>query len=170
MQYQVDAELAGKPLTGTEAERALEGLPGLSAVIADRYGHPDVLVTISADSTIQATTLGVSTIEHATGRTVTAVAVTPTELWDARQGFVPLPELIGATEAAQLLGVSRQRIAQLVDEGKLPARRAGNALVFARGTVEAYQTHRVGDHVAALGAAVPNAPTATPYTGGAAIS
>lgn len=138
MQYQVDVELSGKPLTDTEADHALEQLPGLSAVIADSHGHPDVLLTLGADDVVQAATLGVAVIERATARTVTAVQVIPTEAWDARQGFVPIPELIGATEAAALLGVSRQRVAQLVDEGKLPARRAGNALVFARGTVEAY--------------------------------
>ena len=169
MQYQVDAELSGKPLTDTEADHALEQLPGLSAVIADTHGHPDVLLTIGADDVVQAATLGVAVIERATTRTVTAVQVVPTEVWDARQGFVPIPELIGATEAAALLGVSRQRIAQLVDEGKLPARRAGNALVFARGTVEAYQSHRVPDHLAAAGAAVHQPDPGGRYTGGAAI-
>ncbi len=170
MQYQVDAELSGKPLTEAEADHALEQLPGLSAVIADSHGYPDVLLTIGADDVIQATTLGVAVIERATARTVTAVHVMPTETWDARQGFVPIPELIGATEAATLLGVSRQRIAQLVDEGKLPARRAGNALVFARGTVEAYQSHRVPDQLAAAGAAVPEPSLGQGhYTGGAAI-
>lgn len=168
MQYQVDAELSGKPLTDTEAGHALEQLPGLSAVIADTHGHPDVLLTIGADDVVQAATLGVAVIERATTRTVTALQVVPTEVWDARQGFVPIPELIGATEAAALLGVSRQRIAQLVDEGKLPARRAGNALVFARGTVEAYQSQRVPDHLAAAGAAVTQPDTAARYMGGAA--
>lgn len=142
MQYQIDAELTGKPLTDTEVDHALDGLPGMSAVISDSHAHPDILLTISADDVVQATALAVAVIERATARTVTAVQVMPTEVWDARQGFVPVPELIGATDAAALLGVSRQRIAQLVDEGKLPARRAGNALVFARATVETYaQAH-----------------------------
>ena len=170
MQYQVDAEVSGKPLTDTEVDHALEQLPALSAVVADTHGHPDVLLTIGADDVVQAAALGVAVIERATARTVTAVQVIPTDVWDARQGFVPIPELIGATEAATLLGVSRQRVAQLVDEGKLPARRAGNALVFARGTVEAYQAHRLPDHLAAFGAAVPEPDTGARHTGGAAIA
>lgn len=143
MQYQMDVELSGKPLTTTEADHALDELPGLSAVISSDQGRPDVLLTLTADSVVQATALGVAAIERATSRTVTSCTVIPTDEWDRRQGFIPLPELIGATEAAAILGLSRQRIAQLVDEGKLPGRRAGNALVFARGTVEAYQQSRV---------------------------
>ena len=170
MQYQVDAELTGKPLTDHEAERALDELPGLSAVLAHNSGRPDVLLTISADSVVQAAALGVAAIERATGRTVEACTITPSELWDRRQGFIPIPELIGATEAAAVLGVTRQRIAQLVDEGKLPARRAGNALVFARGTVEAYHANRAAEHhLEAMGAAVPRPDTGTRYSGGAAI-
>ena len=182
MQYQIDAELTGRPLTDTEAEHALDGLPGMSAVIGDNQGRPDVLATLEAADVVQATTIAVAVIERATGRTVTGVQVMPTQEWDRRQGFVPIPELVGATEAANMLGVSRQRIAQLVDEGKLPARRAGNALVFARGTVEAYgQAHTVVSPIAsasgevargnsaAAGAAIPDQAQPDIYSGGAAI-
>jgi len=139
MQYQADLELTGKPLSDTEADGALDELPGLSAVISHDQPHPEVLLTVQADSVVQATALAVAVVERATGRTVQCAQVMPAEVWDARQGFVPVPELIGATEAAALLGVSRQRIAQMAEEGKIPARRAGNALVFARASIEAYQ-------------------------------
>ena len=48
-----------------------------------------------------------------------------------------LASLVGATEAARILGVSRQRIQQMTDEGKLPTRLVGNALVFTRGEIAA---------------------------------
>lgn len=184
MQYQAELELSGKQLSDTEADQVLDELPGLHAVISHDRPHPEVLLTVPAESVVQATALAVGAVERATGRTVIVAQVMPTEVWDARQGFIPVPELIGATDAAALLGVSRQRIAQMVDEGKLPARRAGNTLVFARGTVEALadahlavtpsarasgEVIRSGT-VAAMGAATPEGQTETgASTAGAAI-
>lgn len=153
MQYQAEMELSGTTLSDTETDKALDELPGLSAVISHDGPHPRVLLTISAESVVQATVLSVAAVERATGRTVVTLEVLPTELWDARQGFVPVPPLAGVTEAAEILGVSRQRVLQLVDAGKLPAQRAGNALVFARATIEAYAALRGLGDVAADAAA-----------------
>lgn len=49
-----------------------------------------------------------------------------------------------------MLGVPRQRIAQMVDEGKLPATRAGHSIVLARATVAAPASgrERAADFVA----------------------
>ncbi len=149
MQYQAEMELSGKTLSDTETDKALDELPGLSAVISHDGPHPRVLLTINAESVVQATVLSVAAVERATGRTVVTLEVTPTELWDARQGFVPVPPLAGVTEAAEILGVSRQRVLQLVDAGKLPAQRVGNALVFARATVNAFAATRDQDTDAA---------------------
>lgn len=64
-------------------------------------------------------------------------AMTEAEL-DAREGFVHVPDLVGLPEAAELLGVSAQRVRQMVDEGKFTtARRIGErAWVLARHEVE----------------------------------
>lgn len=144
MQYQVDVELAGPELSAAEAERAMDALPHLSAAIGWNGGHSDVIITVNADDVVQAGVVGVAAIERATGRTVAVLAVVPTKMWDERQDFLPVPELVGASEAAEILGVTRQRIAQLVEEGKVPAQRAGSALVFARSTIEAIARTRAG--------------------------
>jgi excisionase family DNA binding protein len=42
----------------------------------------------------------------------------------------PEPELIGTTEAASILGVSQNRIRQLIAKGQLPAVRIGRTFVI----------------------------------------
>jgi excisionase family DNA binding protein len=41
-------------------------------------------------------------------------------------------DLVGTTEAAQMLGVTRQRVNQMVREGKITGVRVGNAWAFER--------------------------------------
>ncbi|GAB3459139.1 helix-turn-helix domain-containing protein [Actinophytocola sediminis] len=43
-----------------------------------------------------------------------------------------IPRLIGMTEAAEILGVVRQRVWQLIDEDKLPAVKVGNVGIVLR--------------------------------------
>lgn len=59
--------------------------------------------------------------------------------FDAREGFVHVPDLLGLTEAADILGISPQRARQMVDEGKFStARRIGERTwIVARSEVEA---------------------------------
>ena len=45
-------------------------------------------------------------------------------------------QTIGSIEAAQILGVHRTRINQLIDEGKLSATKIGHSLIFDRRDVE----------------------------------
>ena len=45
-------------------------------------------------------------------------------------------ELCSATEAAEALGVSRMRVNQLINDGKLPAYKVGNAYVIDKADVE----------------------------------
>ena len=45
-------------------------------------------------------------------------------------------ELISTTEAAGILGVSRQRVQQMVDEGRLPRRLIGTVLVHDKAMIE----------------------------------
>ncbi len=58
--------------------------------------------------------------------------------FDAREGFVHVPDLLSLPEASELLGVSPQRVRQMVDEGKFAtARRIGERTwVLARSEVE----------------------------------
>lgn len=168
MRYQVTIDLPGPPLTDDEADRALDALAEHHAVIGYENGSPSILITVPADTLRQALTTGLALAGQASDRDPLGISALLEQEWDRREGFVPVPDLIGATEAAQLLGVSRQRIAQMVDEGKLPATRAGNAFVFARPTVETLAEQKTGDPASAMGAAVPGEPERPRYGGGAA--
>ena len=44
-------------------------------------------------------------------------------------------DLVGTTEAAQMLGVTRQRVNQMVREGKITGVRVGNAWAFDRADI-----------------------------------
>lgn len=48
----------------------------------------------------------------------------------------PAPDVISATEAADMLGVTRMRVNQLLNEGKLDGRKVGNAWQVYRYSVE----------------------------------
>ena len=60
------------------------------------------------------------------GFTGAVVTVMSEELRDKRQGWEPIPALLGVTEAVATLGVTRQRVLQMISSGSLPATRFGN--------------------------------------------
>ncbi|MDI1290608.1 MAG: excisionase family DNA-binding protein [bacterium] len=143
MRYQTTIELGGQILTDDEADTILDALEQYHPAIGYTDGNASVLITVPAESLRQAVTTGLALIATATDREPFGVAAMTEAAWDAREGFVPVPELIGADEAAVILGVSRPRIPQLVAEGKLPATKVGNSFAFARATVEALASRRV---------------------------
>ncbi|MFE0021931.1 helix-turn-helix domain-containing protein [Amycolatopsis sp. NPDC059021] len=49
-----------------------------------------------------------------------------------------IPRLVSVTEAAEIVGCSRQNINTLVNDGRLPAERAGTTFVLAEDTVRRY--------------------------------
>ncbi|HEY9413568.1 MAG TPA: helix-turn-helix domain-containing protein [Pseudonocardia sp.] len=102
-------------------------------------GWLTVTITVPADSLRQAITTALALVEQAAGTEVVALEAMTTEEFDARAGFEPMPtDLVGTTEAAQMLGVSRQRVQQMADGGFLPyVRVGGKALAFSRATIMA---------------------------------
>lgn len=66
-----------------------------------------------------------------------SLSIPAESLRQAQQGWVPIRDLLRTAEAAEVLGVSRQRVVQLVDAGTLPETRVGGSLVLARSAVEA---------------------------------
>ena len=98
-------------------------------------GHLVVTVTLPAESLASAAATGVIIVEWLAPALV--VEVMPENVWDARQEWTPMPKLLGVSEAAERLGVSRQRVLQLIDAGGLPAERVGKAWVLPAGAVDA---------------------------------
>ena len=137
--YHAHLELDVKNVTEDLAEAVLDHLPDYHATVGQSpRRHLSVRITFPAETLLQAVTTAVSVIETAAGaRTIYSEVMTEVE-FDGRQGFTHVPELVGATEAAQILGKSRMRVNQMIEEGKFStALRVGKTWAIARDEVEA---------------------------------
>ena len=88
-------------------------------------GAEAITLILPAESLEQATSAALALVGRA-GFTGAVVTVMSEELRDKRQGWEPIPALLGVTEAAATLGVTRQRVLQMISSGSLPATRVGN--------------------------------------------
>lgn len=91
-------------------------------------GHQVARITFPADTIAQAAVTAARVVGAALGDVV-RIDVMPEHEADARAGEVPVPELLSTPEAAELLGVSQQRVRQMIDEGKLAAHRVGERAI-----------------------------------------
>lgn len=64
--------------------------------------------------------------------------IRPIRLLACPGGMAEQSDLVGTTKAAELLGVSENRIRQLINSGQLPAERIGRTFVIRRRDVEAF--------------------------------
>jgi excisionase family DNA binding protein len=55
-----------------------------------------------------------------------------------------VPEYISTDQAAKILGISKQRVYQYIEERRLPAFRAGNVILLQRGAVEQFKPNITG--------------------------
>lgn len=115
-----------------EAFAAQDGVAGVSD-----HGNATVLAGFDAPSMAAATGEALSLAERL-GWGVLSVTVVQADTWTVRQGFLPDRELesVSASEAAGLLGVSRQRVHQWLTEGRLPSTRVGYSHVIDRRDVD----------------------------------
>lgn len=124
----------------TKAERMSDALVDYHVAISGTPGgNLAARISLPAESIQQAgaTALAVITAAAGEGARVVGYEIYTEELFFAREGWEPVPELVSVTEVAQILKVTRQRVLQLVDEGKLPRTKVGNTLVFPMPAVEA---------------------------------
>lgn len=99
-------------------------------------GHVEVYITLPAEGLRQAVTTALALVGSAVGVDVLAVEAMPTDEFDRRVGLAPVPELVGVTDAAAALGVSRQAVLQRLESGSLPGRKVGNAWVIPQVAIE----------------------------------
>lgn len=126
--YTIDIEVArDSDLTHDDIDRAMDALAeyGASLGVTPR-GHQTARLTIPADSITQAASTAASVAGAALGGTVIRIdAMTEAEA-ETRTGEIEVPDLLGVPEAAAMLGVSSQRVRQMITEGKLAAHRVGD--------------------------------------------
>ncbi|WP_349862698.1 helix-turn-helix domain-containing protein [Leifsonia sp. WHRI 6310E] len=110
------------------------------AIGTSQRGYLDATITLPATNLQQAVMVGVATVQQIAGATAVRVDAMTTAEFDRRHGFTEVPELIGVTEAASILGVSRQRVLQMVEAGQLSGSKIGNSIAIPRSEVDARLT------------------------------
>ena len=130
LEYTAVVEVAQRGnMTGDEVDRVMDRL-ALSPVSlsVSPHGYRTARITLPAADIAQAATGAALHVAHGFGvpiESIVSIQIMTEGEADVREGTLDVPELIGATEAAQLLGVSPQRVRQMIDEGKLAAHRIG---------------------------------------------
>lgn len=145
MFYVVDIEFARRSISSDAVDDLLDELIDVHpAVSMTPQGWVSATITIPVESALQAAVLGSAVVERAARvvglrEPILHLDVLAEPERDAREGFPVVPDLVSTAEAAQLLGVSRQRVAQLIERGSLRATRIGaRSLVLERSAVEAF--------------------------------
>lgn len=112
-------------------------------------GWLGVRLTVPAEGLRQAAMSATSLVQAADPRLrPLALEVMPEDEWEARQAFAlpwRLSDVIGTNEAADMIGVSRQRVLQMVAEGKLPGLVVGHSYVIPKQSVEQWLDQREMD-------------------------
>ena len=146
--YSVHIEFDRRDLKAATAERWVTQLEDWHAAVGHSpRGYVDVQMTLPAEDLVRAASTAVAITAPIIQAHPLRVEVMTEAEFDARLGEVPMPEMVGVTEAADILGVSRQRVLQMVDEGKLASIRVGKSIALARDEV----TRRGGGNTLTLG-------------------
>lgn len=134
--YNAIAEVAVRP-TSKRADAWITALAPYSPAIGRApRGNAELVITVPAKSLEQAATTALALLLRAAGDLERFEVITTAE-FDRRTDDVAVPDLVGATEAAELIGITRQRVQQMASTGALPsAKVGGKSLVFPRAVVE----------------------------------
>lgn len=141
----VEVSKRGNP-TPDEVDAVMDRLAGypVSLSVTPR-GYRAAHITLPADNLAGASTAALLAVTHGYGLSLdgaVSLEVMSESEADLREGSLEVPDLIGATEAAQVLGVSPQRVRQMIEEGKLAAHRIGErSFALVRSEVEATAAH-----------------------------
>lgn len=135
--YVVTVELDRRtPKEDHELDTIMEAVAPLhGALSTGDAGGLTISVTVPGEDLRQAVTIGLAAAaEHGTPVGLTAL---PERVRDARDGWPAVPELVGATAAAEMLKVSRQQVWNLIEGGSLPGQRVGRDWVIPAAAVRA---------------------------------
>jgi excisionase family DNA binding protein len=115
----------------------LDRLAGFSPALGGNTRHTTLDFTYPAEDLRTAVRTALALAGDAVGGLrMTGLEVITTAEFDRRAGLELLPPLVSVTEAAELLGVTRQAVLQRLESGSLPGTKVGNAWVVLRAAVE----------------------------------
>jgi excisionase family DNA binding protein len=136
--FAVHIEFDRRVITPEGSARMVDELTEWHAAVGTSpRGWVDVQMTVPAETLEGAVRTALAVTSRVVGAQPLTVEALPDAEFDARLGVVPVPELIGVSDAASVLQVSRQRVQQMITEGKLSAVSIGRSLVLTRSEVEA---------------------------------
>jgi len=105
-----------EPVTVDALER-VAAIGGAAAAAGDY--RIETVITVDAAGPVEAIQSAIAAL-MVRGAVIAAEAITE-EVADSRLAEPPFPELVGVTEVADLLGVSRQRLSKLRERHEFPA-------------------------------------------------
>lgn len=142
--YNAHVEVDTRQVDVDKTMTALEGFH--PAVAVSERGFVTARISLPGETLAQATAAALAVIAAATGAVPIVAEVMTEDEFMAREGWEVVPELVSVSEAAVLLGVSRQRVLQRIDDKSLPATRVGRDYVIPRAAVVAGAESRQHQH------------------------
>lgn len=108
------------------ADDIIDRLAGHGPVVSPNPRGLELIITLPAAGLGTAATTAIALTAQATRRPVISVQVMTTAEFDRRvDDDEPPAEELTVAQSAERLGVSAARVRQMIEEGKLPARRVG---------------------------------------------
>ena len=117
-----------------QGEQAAAPAPAASATQAVEPTTSPATTSVASSPEMTLDPEEAAAAEHGTPVGLTAL---PERVRDARDGWPAVPELVGATAAADMLKVSRQQVWNLIEGGSLPGQRVGRDWVIPAAAVRA---------------------------------
>lgn len=145
MDYNARVELDRRlPADDSEADDMIDQLmddlaPYHVAVARTPHGRVELILTVPAESLRQASSTVLAVVAAAGGEPF-ALEVLPTDEFDRRSEQEMVPAMLSVTGTAELLGVTRARVQQLIDDGQLAAVKVGATWAVLRSSAEARAT------------------------------
>lgn len=136
--YVVDIELDHRGVTDAMVDGIHSALDDWHVSISESVaGNVQLLLTVPAENLRQALGTGLALAAQVDGkREPLVIAAMPETLRDEREGWVPVPETMSVTQAADLLGITRQAVLQRIESGSIPAQKVGREWRIPRRAVQ----------------------------------
>ncbi|UGT64699.1 helix-turn-helix domain-containing protein [Nocardia asteroides] len=135
--FNVIAELAEADSDSAAVQLLTEFAEFHAALAHSAFGRTELILTMEAPDLTSATSRALAALA---AWEVTSIQAMLTDDFD-RMAEMTLPALMTVTDAATALGITRTRVQQLIDQGKLTARKVGSAWILLSASVAARDKH-----------------------------
>lgn len=136
--YNAAVEVATKDTSEDLVDELMDQLATYHPAIGlSPRGWLEVRLSVPAENLVQACVTATTVVEAFAGAVAIAAEVMTEDEFDARQGFASEPELVSVSEAAEILGVSNERVRQLAVDRRIQTVPVGGRRGYVRSSVEA---------------------------------